>query len=324
MTKHCFNYCPIDWYEDELLSRGVSIAQITAKLGLDGIEHFVYSLKPPPKLYKELTVGAHLSYWPCWMGFWLQDEKRLARQFSRDQQYTELKDLPKYYTGATTPQQWLEVIRANIAASLATEPGYLVWHVSDAGDWEAFTYKFQYQDREVLENAAAVFNAVADVVPEGIPVLFENLWWPGLRLVDAAMVRYFFSLLNRRDVGIALDTGHLMNTNPYLRNEAEAADYVCRVVEGLGEFAGMIKAVHLSLSLSGEYQRTFPRRVPHRITGEVLWRQIINIDQHRPFETRAAKRILDFLSPEYVNHELVYDSLEDMERKLFKQLSVCF
>lgn len=323
MAKHCFNYCPIDWYEDELKARGVSLAQIVAGLGVDGIEHFVYSLNPPAKLYKELTVGAHLSYWPSWMGFWKQDKKRLARQFSRDQQYTELNDLPVYYKGASTPEQWLEVIRANIASALATEPEYLVWHVADAGDWEAFTYAFQYRDQEVLESAAEVFNKVADAVPDHIPVLFENLWWPGLRLTDAGMARYFFSMLKRRNVGIALDTGHLMNTNPGLRNEDEGADYVCRVVDGLGELGGMIKAVHLSLSLSGTYQKSFRKKVPEKITGAILWRHIIEIDQHRPFATGAAKRILDYLKPEYVNHELVYDDLEDMERKLLGQLSLC-
>ena len=36
---------------------------------------------------------------------------------------------------------------------------------------------------------------------------------------------------------------------------AEAADYICRTVEQLGEQAALIKGVHLSCSLSGEYQK---------------------------------------------------------------------
>ena len=122
----------------------------------------------------------------------------------------------------------------------------MVWHVSEADVQETYTFDFQYSDLEVLEAAADVFNAVSMAVPSHITVLFENLWWPGLRLTEPDNVKFFFERIQRKNVGIMLDTGHLMNTNPELRNEEEAADYVCRTVANLGELAGLIKGVHLS------------------------------------------------------------------------------
>ena len=42
MTKHLINYCPIDWYEDELKRMGMTLAGLVQQLGVDGIEQFVY------------------------------------------------------------------------------------------------------------------------------------------------------------------------------------------------------------------------------------------------------------------------------------------
>lgn len=316
MTKHTFNYCPIDWYEDELQRRGVTLRQLVQQLGLDGIEQFVYELQPPAQDYRDLTVGVHLNYWPYWMDFWLRKAKRLKQQFRN------VRERTTYFKEAMSCDEWLSVIRRNIGAALTQEPEYLVWHVAEANDKEIFTYDFAYSDREVLAAAADVFNAVADEIPAHLPVYFENLWWPGLRLTDVRQVKFFFERLQRHNVGIMLDTGHLMNTNTRLRTEAEAADYICRVLDKLGSYAELVKGVHLSCSLSGEYQRSFERRVPAVLNGEVIWRHIVALDQHRPFQTEAARKILQQIQPLYVTHELTYDSLHDLEGKLPLQLAV--
>ena len=33
MTKHLINYCPIDWYEDELKRKGMTLAGFSAAAG---------------------------------------------------------------------------------------------------------------------------------------------------------------------------------------------------------------------------------------------------------------------------------------------------
>lgn len=317
MAKHLFNYCPIDWYEDELKAKGWDLHGLVGELGVDGIEQFVFSTEPLANNYKDLTVGVHLNYWPYWMDFWLKKAKRLKQQFRN------IRERNKYFREAMSCDEWLSVIRRNIGAALSQNPEYLVWHVAEANNEEIFTYQFNYSDREVLTAAADVFNAVCDEIPTQIPVLFENLWWPGLRLTDVRNVKYFFERLQRERVGIMLDTGHLMNTNLRLKNEEEGAEYVCKVYEKLGECRSLVRGVHLSVSLSGAYQRNLSHQVPEKLTVEDVWRHIGNIDQHQPFRTDAAARILETIAPEYVVHEVGYESMQDLRVQLPLQLRSC-
>ncbi len=315
MTKYTFNYCVADIYEQELATWGKTIAGMVKELGLDGIEQFVYSLEPLKKSYQELTIGAHLSYWPYWLDFWLGNQERLAKIFPTQE------EMYKYFRGATTRDEWVEVIRKNILTAASEKPEYMIWHVSEATIEEIFTFQFYHDSFEVLRYAADVFNRVADSVPSDTIMLFENLWWPGLNLQEPRQVKYFFERLNSKNVGIMLDTGHLLNTNPELRTEQEAADYVCRVVDSLGEDAEKIKGLHLSCSLSGAYQKSFTRKVPENCDFFTIWQHLTNIDQHRPFTTAASRQIIDFVQPQYVLNELGHQDLHELYEKLKIQIA---
>ena len=294
-----------------------SLPEYVKRLGLDGVEHFIYGREKPNPDFKESSVGAHLSYWPYWLGFWTNNKDRMKRQFK------SAKARNDCYFGALNKDEWLSVIQQNLIAAEAVKPEYMVWHVSEADVEETYTFDFQYSDMEVLEAAAEVFNAVSIALPSHVIVLFENLWWPGLRLTDPDKVKYFFDHIQRDNVGIMLDTGHLMNTNPELRNEEEAADFVCRTVDNLGELAGLIKGVHLSCSLSGEYQKSFVHEYNRHTTFAEMYKHIVSIDQHKPFQTKAARRILKYIEPEYITHEMIYGTLDELEEKLKMQLSNC-
>lgn len=317
MTKHLFNYCTIDWYENDMIAKGTTLREFSREFALDGMEQFIYTMERPAKSYKDLTTGVHLNYWPYWMDFWLKKAKRLKQQFRN------VIERNQYFRDALSREEWLSVIRKNIGAALTEAPEYMVWHVAEANNEEIFTWEFNYSDREVLTASADVFNSIADEIPENVMVLFENLWWPGLRLTDPRNVKYFFERIERKNVGIMLDTGHLMNTNNRLKNEAEAADYVCRVYEKLGSCAELVKGVHLSCSLSGQYQRSFDRRVPANLDNAMIWQHVASIDTHQPFTTEAARQILQCINPEYVVHEFTYDNMDELRNKLAVQLEHC-
>ena len=314
MTKYTFNYCVADMYEQELKAWGRTVEDIVKELGLDGIEQFVYSLDKIPKSYAAITVGVHLNYWPYWLDFWLDKQERLQHIFATREERV------KYFLGAASREEWLEVIRKNIRTAAAEKPEYMVWHVAEATIEEIFTYTFYHNSLEVLENTAEVFNRIAEAVPATTTILFENLWWPGLNLLEPEQVKYFFERIESKNVGIMLDTGHLMNTNPELRTEAEAADYICRIVDSLGERAELIKGLHLSCSLSGDYQRSFVRAVPEKCDFQTIWRHLTNIDQHRPFTTSASRRIIDYIQPQYVLNELGHSNLHELYEKLLIQI----
>ena len=277
--------------------REEDIEKTLRKLHLDGIENLIYGTEPALHPTDRITLGCHLAYWPDWMDFYLGKKDFYEKDFPTKQSLMDT-------FGGITVEDWIEKIRRNIRAALAEKPAYLVWHVADCSVEEIWTRRFRYSSREVLKAAAEVYSAVADEVPQTVQVLFENIFWPGLYTLEPEDVDYFFSCLPGKNVGIMLDTGHLMNTNWGIRTETDGADYVCSIVNRLGSMKDLIKGIHLSCSISGNYQRTHVGPPPAEITPEIIGHHIISIDQHRPFTTEAAKRIVDTVEPEFLTHEL--------------------
>lgn len=214
---------------------------------------------------------------------------------------------------------WLAMYRND----LVENPEYLVWHVAECTFEEVFTFKFEHSDMDVVTAAAAVFNRVADEVPEDVLVLFENLWWPGLRLTEPAVVRAFFEKIKHKNVGIMLDTGHLMNTNPELQTEEDGIEYILKTVKALGEDRKLIRGLHLNCSLSGDYVKTFERVFDSESSNIERMKHVIKIDQHRPFTDKAVQKLLRFIKPDYVVHELAYRDFSDFEKNIEVQLTAC-
>lgn len=317
MVKYLFNYPVIDWYEKELQLMGQSLGEYVASMKLDGIEQLIYDNNMILK-YKELTIGVHLEYWSYWIDFWWNNQQRLDYIFESNEE-------KKHYYKAQNIYEWIEYIKKNITLALNLKPQYLVWHVSEANVQEIFTYNFYYNDRQVLLATSEVFNEVAKIIPDNVLILFENLWWPGLRLNSMENVVYFFEKLKHNNVGIMLDTGHLMNTNINLTSELEASIFIKDIVNNLGSFESLIKGVHLNCSLSGQYQKKFIEQQfkfcefdKHR-----LWEHIIKIDKHEIFQTKAPSFLIDYIQPQYVVHELAYDNLILLRNKIMAQSRNC-
>lgn len=303
-------------HENDILQTGKTLRQFLAGLGLDGTELLVYGSASDSAPFERRTVGVHLRYWPMWLAMQRGDEAQLRSYF-------KTKEALRAYYGAADCAGWLECIRSNLRAALAEKPEYLVWHVAECTIEETFTFSFAHGDREVVAAAAEVFNRVADEIPAEVSVLFENLWWPGLRLTDAAAVRDFFGRLAHENTGIMLDTGHLMNTNPELKTQADGVAYIMKTVEALGEARARIRGLHLSCSLSGAYVKSFERRYDKAVSSADLMRHIVQIDQHRPFTEDIVRVLLREIAPQYVVHELGYQDFTDFERKLQVQLAAC-
>jgi len=276
--------------------REQELVRLLGEMKLQGIENLIYSSEPSSSPFQKATLGCHLRFWPTWLDFY-RTGRADPFQFHNE---LEIRD----YYGAVTPEGWIETIRKNIRAALAENPEYLVWHVSESTIEESWTWHFHHTSREVLEASAEIYNEVADELPPQVWVLFENIFWPGLYTLEPADVDFFFSRLKGSHMGIILDTGHLMNTCPHLTREDEGAAYVMEKVRNLGEMRRLIHGIHLSSSLSGYYRDHFIRKVPDVLTPECIMNHIGSIDQHRPFRTEAASRIVELIEPDYVTHEL--------------------
>jgi len=300
-----FNYCTKNGYDESLIKTKQSLQQFANSMELDGVEMFVYQEMSADNA--PATFGAHLRYWPSWLGFWQHDTERVKRELPEE------NDVKAYY-GAVTPDQWLDIIRANIKEALKLKPQYLVWHISEASMEELYTMKFKYNDMQVISGAAEVFNAVASSIPANVKVLFENLWWPGLRLNNQTVVKAFFNRVNRDNVGIMLDIGHLANTNFSLKCEDDIIEYTLATVRNLGECAKYIKGIHLNKSLSGEYINSFKREFPKSASFAEHYRHITNIDQHQPFTDTNLEKVVRKIQPDYLVHELFYNDLPTMAK----------
>lgn len=302
--RELFNFCFLQNYERELLELKLSLKEYACSMELDGAEMFVYD-NSVSKKYLDSVTGVHLRYWPFWIGFWLGDYRRMHKQFTTED------DKFAYYE-AYAPSQWLDVIRSNIKQALIYKPQYLVWHVSEADIEEIYTMRYAYSDLQVIEASVDVFNAVAAEIPSDVTVLFENLWWPGLRLNDKTLVQYLLDNVRHDNVGIMLDLGHLANTNAQLRTQDEIIDYAIKIVNDLGKYAYSIKGMHLSKSLSGIYQHSFLREVPKDLEQFGIFKHIAALDQHRPFTSDRLQELVKVIAPDYLVHELYYSNLRQM------------
>lgn len=316
--KQLINYCPVPGYDIDIPNTDEELNDYLSATGLDGVELFIYQKQPYDVSYRNNTVGVHLKYWPFWLDFWHGEKDFLQKKFGTKEA------LKNFYFDSVNTKEWLDAIRAHIQIALKEEPEYLVWHVSESDDDEIFTFDFKYSDEEVIEATAEVYNAVKEIIPKNVKVLFENLWWPGLKLTDKKVVETFFQRVNDDNAGIMLDTGHLMNTNPTLKSEDEAVKYLCDVVNDLGQLKDRIKGLHLSCSLSGEYLNSFARNKPKQADYMKVMKHITSIDRHQAWSTNAIRDFIRIVNPEYVVHELYYNDFNELTELVKQQQSLFY
>ncbi len=293
--------------------REEEISRLIHAEGLDGVENLIYGSQAGSPPFLQITVGTHLRYWPYWMDLYEGNKDRLFDIFAN-------QDNIRQMYGAEDREGWIQVIRANIRAALAEKPRYLVWHVQESTPEEAFSWRFRHTDEEVLAATAELYQSFRDLIPDGVFILFENIFWPGLYRLEPEKVEYFFTRLDDpAHTGLMFDSGHFMITNPDLTSEKEAALYIRESMKQLGEMRALVKGIHLSCSLSGAYIRQFRREMPVPLTNQVMMRHICSLDHHDPFQTRAAREIVEAIEPDYVTHELFGNTFAEAVEKARKQ-----
>ncbi|WP_378954907.1 sugar phosphate isomerase/epimerase family protein [Pelosinus sp. sgz500959] len=279
---------------------------------IDGLELMFYD-EWDERLYpREMLKGVHLRFWPAWLDFWRGNKRVLLEEFGSEE------NIVACY-GGLTREAWLKAYRANIRTAVKTGAHYLVFHVSHARIQELFSWQFSASDSEVIEATIELVNELVDEIPPNVALLFENLWWPGLTLKNPALVSRLLDHVKHSNVGIMLDVGHLMNTNPELKTEGEGVDYILSVLHSLGDYRRYVRGVHLHKSLSGEYRReSLCKQVEKYDMGEIM-NHVLNIDQHQPFSTSEVQRLIHEIKPEFLVHEFMYSSIEEWSEKIKMQ-----
>ncbi|MDU4960767.1 MAG: TIM barrel protein [Sporomusaceae bacterium] len=278
--------------------------------GLDGIEMMFCAPWDAAVHAPDWIQGVHLQFWPSWLDFWRGDRAELQRQFGGDEQIIGCY-------GGLQRQDWLNRYRENLRLACQAEASYLVFHAGHTRLEEIFDWRFAASDAAVVEAVAEVVNALAADIPADVTLLFENLWWPGLRLLDRDLTERLFAAVKHPNCGIMLDTAHLMNTNQDLQTEDDAVDYILATLDSLGDCCRYIRGIHLNCSLSGEYVRqmlTRPRQQSFSYQEAV--EHVLSIDRHQPFHSSRVRQIIDRVQPDWLVHEFVPASASDWQEKL--------
>lgn len=279
---------------------------------VDGLE-MMFCNRWDSSVHKEKWIqGVHLRFWPAWLDFWRGDHKELLKQFGSED------NIIACY-GGLTREAWLTTYRDNIRTAVRAGAKYMVFHVSHTRIPELFSGQFSASDSEIIESTIELVNELADEIPPDVALLFENLWWPGLTLKKPALVARLLENIRHPNVGIMLDTGHLMNTNQDLTTEAEGIDYILNILNALGEYQRYVRGVHLHKSLSGEYMKQSRcQKIEKQDMAEVM-SHVLKIDQHQPFATSEVQRLIDYIKPEFLVHEFIYSTIEEWSQKIMVQ-----
>lgn len=249
--------------------------------GLNGLEVLEVSTDETGVIHPDDVLGVHLRYWSGWVDFWNSNEQRLMEEYQTRENWEQVY-------GGNKPQALIEAYRQNIRFANTMKPDYLVFHVSECTMAESmYRRDYFYSDEEVCDAAIELLNRVVDEI-EGEPwLLLENLWYPGLTMERPEIVQRLLNGVQYGKIGVMLDTGHLMHTNPELQTPDEAVDYIHSILDRYEDLS-FIRGVHLHQSLTGSIAKALMKEWK-RIDGTYLqqmWEimtHILQIDTHRPF-----------------------------------------
>lgn len=309
----------ITTYEDDL-GRYRDRADLEAfycSFGLDGLELMEGQPDRRGLLTAENVVGAHLRYDSAWMDFWLGNLDRLTAEFgSLEAAYAHF--------GGSTRQALVGKFQNNLNFFIPYQPEYLVLHVSDCTMAESMLRNYHYTGSQVIDAAAQLVNGLE--IPGQPWLLFENLWYPGLNMLEPELIPRLLEQVQYPKTGVMLDVGHLLHTNPDLKTDDQAVDYIHRVLDRYDDLS-FIRGIHLHESLSGPVIRRCMEswRPTEGTYQQRMWEvmgHIFEIDTHQPFRSPRIREILERIQPDYLVWEQISATRTDHARTLAQQQAV--
>ena len=306
-----------DFYSNEELEKDMQY--FSEKYGFDAFELIKFFDGDNSSL-KKYIKGYHMRFFPSWMELYLEDFNSL---------YEELKD-EKYFKslcGGHSKKELIEYYKKELKIAQELEVEYVVFHACNVKVIEAMTYDFKYSDKEVLDAVISIINEIFEDGEYDFKLLFENLWWSGLRLINKEEIEYLLNGVKYKNVGFILDTGHMINNNRDIKNSKEGIEYIKKNLENIGEYKNLIYGMHLNYSLSGEYvnKAIKENREKNLDIEEIMnnvYQHVGSIDYHDPFEDKEILDIIKSLPLKYLVFELIGNTQEELEEKIQRQCNI--
>lgn len=215
----------------------------------------------------------------------------------------------------------LEHFRRDLDYAQQVQAEYVVFHVSQVTDKEAFTYQMQHRDEEVIWEACHLINQLLEEQSYSFYFLLENLWWPGLTFLDPAMTKLLLENIHYKKKGLMLDTGHFLHTHRKLKNQQEAISCLHAMLDTHQELLPFIKGVHLQQSLTGSYVNHWLENPPVLESDPEkrfcqVFTHIFAIDRHEPFTDPGVRDLIARIQPLYLTYEYITRDREEHARYL--------
>lgn len=269
----------------------------------DGVELLTGYFKADPSNFPD-AVSVHLPYVVDWYSVWsnrldigdqMDDEGVLFFSYGRDR------------------ESIVEAVRKGMECARPFEPAYAVLHAGSANIDELFSEHYSDSDFDVLSAFAEIVNDAVSAFPGGEPpfrLMFENQWWPGLRMLDGSDYRILCDKIEFENWGLCLDTGHLLVTTQRSKDELQSIDLLTEIFERYPkDMLDDIGVVHLHVNSSADYIKNYkaPKDVDKMCLNDRLgvgYSFVPGMDQHRPFSVKEVVGLIDLLDPDYVTHEM--------------------
>jgi hypothetical protein len=268
-------------------------------------------------------VSVHLPYATDWCGVWTG-----KRPVTSDVRSDAVKYL--YYGGSR--EEIVDNLKTAMDVAAPLKPAYAVMHACSSNFDELFERDYSDDDNDVLSVFCEIMNSVAARYPDGEPpvrLAFENLWWPGLRLIDASCYRYLEKHIEFENWCLCLDTGHLLVATKGADSEKGALEVLNGIVDRYPkDLLDDIVAIHLHVNTSRDVIDGLRSTTPDMYSGGHMERYrrgyslVTSMDQHRPFTDKGVVQLVERLSPEYVNHEMGAVEIPDRVRDYMVQRSL--
>ena len=293
--RHLFSYSVYQDLEDLSPQLGSLLSEIRC----DGLE-LLTSHDPVDPAFKQYAVSVHLPYSTDWLAAWEGRAYEMSDYFS------------KYYMYGKDREDVISTVRNMIEVAAPLEPAHGVIHACNISIPDLMKRNYPGDCESILRKFCEMINTVVSGFPKGEPpfkLVFENLWWPGLRLQSDSDYRILERNIEFENWGICLDTGHLMNTLPGIYTEQDGIEALLRIFDGYSQdLKDAISAMHFHYSASAHYRETFEEKfyeggpVTDFISG--AYHHIVTLDQHLPFTDPACRQLIESINPELVIHEL--------------------
>lgn len=291
---------------ERINSNAQELENFLAQHRMDGLELLICQPWDAQIIPPHLIHGVHLCYWPVWLEFWQGKQQEILAHFGSQEKINE-------YYGGDSRDILVEKYRQQILLAEKTGAKYIVFHIGHTQLKHLFDHQFTCSDEEVVEASIDLLNEIFSGLESNLLLLMENLWMSGLTFLKPQLVEKLLTEVNYPNKGFMLDTGHLLNTNPYLTNQEGGIAYILQVLNDLGENKKYIYGMHLQKSISGEYALANKKTV---VEKEKAMEYILNIDQHQPFDHPEVKRLVEAVEPVYLTYEFITRSKEQWSNYL--------